>query len=51
MRAELLERMGRSDAAAAEFLAAASLSGNEAETTVLRRRAAALGTPIEHAAP
>jgi predicted RNA polymerase sigma factor len=40
VRAELLERLGRADAAAAEFLVAAELPGNEAETAVLRRRAA-----------
>ncbi|WP_214467423.1 RNA polymerase sigma factor [Microbacterium flavescens] len=51
VRAELLERMGRPDAAAAEFLAAASLPGNEAEATVLRRRAAALGAGVGQAAP
>lgn len=43
VRAELLERLGRTDAAAAEFLAAAELPGNAAETEVLRRRAAGLG--------
>jgi RNA polymerase sigma factor (sigma-70 family) len=43
VRAELLERLGRADAAAAEFTAAAALPGNEAEANVLRRRAAALG--------
>ena len=42
VRAELLERMGRRDAAAAAFLEAAELPGNEAEATLLRRRAAAL---------
>ncbi|WP_243075935.1 RNA polymerase sigma factor [Microbacterium sp. SS28] len=42
VRAELLERTGRTDAAAAAFLAAAALPGNAAETEVLRRRAAAL---------
>ena len=42
VRAELLERCGRADAAAAEFLVAAELPGNDAETTVLKRRAAAL---------
>ncbi|MGN6218296.1 MAG: RNA polymerase sigma factor [Microbacterium sp.] len=44
VRAELLERLGKVDAAAAEFLAAAALPGNAAETEVLRRRAAALGS-------
>jgi RNA polymerase sigma factor (sigma-70 family) len=43
VRAELLEQLGERDAAAAEFLAAAALPGNEAEATVLRRRADALG--------
>jgi predicted RNA polymerase sigma factor len=43
VRAELLERLGRTDAAAAEFLAAAALPGNAAEGEALRRRAAALG--------
>ena len=43
VRAELLEQIGQTDAAAAEFLAAAALPGNEAEATVLLRRAAALG--------
>lgn len=42
VRAELLERLGRTDAAVAAFTAAAELPGNEAETTVLLRRAAAL---------
>ncbi|GAA5210464.1 RNA polymerase sigma factor [Microbacterium kyungheense] len=42
VRAELLERLGRADAATAEFLAAAELPGNAAETEVLRRRAQAL---------
>lgn len=40
--AELLERVGQTDAAAAAFLVAAELPGNDAEATVLRRRAAAL---------
>ncbi len=39
VRAELLEQTGRSDAAADAFLAAADLPGNDAEATVLRRRA------------
>jgi RNA polymerase sigma factor (sigma-70 family) len=43
VRAELLERMGRPDAAAAAFLDAAGLPGNDAEAALLRRRAAALG--------
>ncbi|MCH6230504.1 sigma-70 family RNA polymerase sigma factor [Microbacterium sp. CFH 31415] len=51
VRAELLERMGRSDAAAAEFLAASALPGNDAEASVLRRRAAALRTDLERGAP
>ncbi|WP_203580819.1 RNA polymerase sigma factor [Microbacterium hibisci] len=42
VRAELLERLGRTDAAASEFLAAAELPGNAAEAEALRRRAAAL---------
>jgi len=42
VRAELLERMGRRDAAAAAFEQAAQLPGNEAETDVLRERALAL---------
>ncbi|MFB7882956.1 RNA polymerase sigma factor [Microbacterium sp. NPDC056057] len=43
VRAELLERLGRTDAAAAAFLAAAELPGNAAEAEALRRRAEALG--------
>ncbi|MDR7184169.1 RNA polymerase sigma factor (sigma-70 family) [Microbacterium trichothecenolyticum] len=43
VRAELLERLGRTDAAAAAFLAAAALPGNAAEAEALRRRAEALG--------
>ncbi|KJL40292.1 RNA polymerase sigma factor [Microbacterium trichothecenolyticum] len=43
VRAELLERLGRTDAAAAAFLAAAELPGNAAEGEALRRRAEALG--------
>ncbi|MFF2487001.1 RNA polymerase sigma factor [Microbacterium sp. NPDC058062] len=43
VRAELLERLGRTDAAAAAFLAAAELPGNAAEGEALRRRARALG--------
>lgn len=42
VRAELLERSGDTDAAAEAFLVAAELPGNDAETTVLRRRAASL---------
>ena len=45
VRAELLERLGEVDAAAAEFLTAAELPGNAAEAEVLRRRAAALVPP------
>lgn len=44
VRAELLERLGRADAAAAEFLAAAALPGNEPEAAVLWRRAGALAS-------
>ena len=43
VRAELLERLGRTDAAAAAVLAAAELPGNAAEAEALRRRAEALG--------
>ncbi|MCR2808315.1 MULTISPECIES: DUF6596 domain-containing protein [unclassified Microbacterium] len=39
VRAELLEQLGRPEAAAAAFSVAAALPGNEAEATVLRRRA------------
>ncbi|MET0782014.1 MAG: sigma-70 family RNA polymerase sigma factor [Microbacterium sp.] len=42
VRAELLEQLGETDAAAAAFFEAAELSGNEAEATVLRRRGEAL---------
>lgn len=42
VRADLLERLGKTDAAAAAFLAAADLPGNNAEAILLRRRAAAL---------
>ena len=42
VRAELLERMGRTDAATAAFLEAAGLPGNDAEAELLRRRAARL---------
>lgn len=45
VRAELLERLGRTDAAAAAFREAAALPGNDAEAAVLRRRADALTTP------
>lgn len=44
VRAELLERLGEPGAAAAGFIAAADLPGNEAEATLLRKRAAALGS-------
>ena len=40
VRAELLEQIGETDAAAAEYLEAAALPGNDAEAIVLRRRAA-----------
>jgi predicted RNA polymerase sigma factor len=39
VRAELLERLGEPDAAAAEFRRAAELPGNEAEGRALRARA------------
>ena len=39
VRGELLAQLGESDAAAQEFLTAAELPGNEAEASVLRRRA------------
>jgi predicted RNA polymerase sigma factor len=42
VRAELLEQLGETDAAAAALFEAAELSGNEAEATVLRRRGEAL---------
>ena len=51
VRAELLERVGRTDDAADEFLVAAALPGNEAEAAVLRRRASALGAGLDQAAP
>ena len=44
VRAELLERLGETDAAAAEFLVAAGSPGNDAEAELLRQRAAALGS-------
>ena len=44
VRAELLERLGDTDAAAAAFLEAAALPGNDAETALLRRRAAQAGS-------
>ncbi|MFH8252844.1 RNA polymerase sigma factor [Microbacterium sp. B2969] len=46
VRAELLERLGRADAAHAAFLRAADLPGNDAEASMLRRRAAALSTTL-----
>ncbi|WP_426322781.1 RNA polymerase sigma factor [Microbacterium sp. E-13] len=42
VRGELLERMGRTDAATAAFREAAALPGNDAETQLLLRRAARL---------
>ncbi|WP_127473607.1 RNA polymerase sigma factor [Microbacterium sulfonylureivorans] len=51
VRAELLERLGRTEAAAAEFTVAAGLPGNEAETAVLLRRAEALAPDGSQAAP
>lgn len=42
VRAELLERLGRADAAATAYLEAADLPGNDAEAALLRRRAATL---------
>jgi RNA polymerase sigma factor (sigma-70 family) len=51
VRAELLERIGDADAAAAAFLAAADLPGNEAEAVVLRRRAAAVADSGSYSAP
>ncbi|WP_019181669.1 RNA polymerase sigma factor [Microbacterium yannicii] len=42
VRADLLERLGKADAAAAEFLIAAEHPGNDAEAALLRQRAAAL---------
>lgn len=47
VRAELLERIGDTDAAAAAFAAAAGLPGNDAEARLLRRRAASLRPPAE----
>lgn len=43
VRGELLERLGRPDAAAAAFTRAAALPGNDAEGEVLRRRARSTG--------
>ncbi len=51
VRAELLERVGDPDAAAAEFLRAAALPGNEAEARVLTRRAEALSAGARYTAP
>jgi predicted RNA polymerase sigma factor len=51
VRAEILERLGRADAAASAFRQAAALPGNAAETTVLQRRAAALEPPPHAPAP
>lgn len=45
VRAELLERLGRTDAAAAAFDRAAALPGNDAETLVLQARASVLRAP------
>jgi RNA polymerase sigma factor (sigma-70 family) len=42
VRAELLEQLGRADAAATAYLEAAELPGNEAEAQLLRRRAVAV---------
>lgn len=47
VRAELLERLGDTDAAAAAFREAAALPGNDAETALLLRRA----TQAESSAP
>ena len=49
VRAELLERLGRTDAAAAAFLEAAALPGNDAEAALLRRRAAQAGSSARSA--
>lgn len=49
VRAELLERLGKTDAAAAAFLEAADLPGNDAETALLRRRAAQAGSSARSA--
>jgi RNA polymerase sigma factor (sigma-70 family) len=48
VRAELLERLGDTDAAAAAFLEAAALPGNDAETALLRRRAAQAESSAPH---
>jgi RNA polymerase sigma factor (sigma-70 family) len=49
VRAELLERLGKTDAAAAAFLEAAALPGNDAESALLRRRAAQAGSSARSA--
>lgn len=49
VRAELLERLGKTDAAAAAFLEAAALPGNDAEAALLRRRAAQAGSSARSA--
>jgi RNA polymerase sigma factor (sigma-70 family) len=46
VRGELLAQLGRGDAAASALLTAADLPGNEAEATVLRRRAAELQSEL-----
>ncbi|GAA1955453.1 RNA polymerase sigma factor [Microbacterium deminutum] len=51
VRAELLERLGETDAAAEAFRMAAALPGNEAEAEVLRRRATALAVREAYTAP
>lgn len=45
VRGELLERLGRTDAAATAFVTAAEHPGNDAEGALLRRRAATLLDP------
>ena len=45
VRGDLLEKLGRHEEARAAFLAAAELSGNEAEQAAMRRRAAGDGAP------
>src|SRR5690606_40846974 len=44
VRAELLERLGETDAAATAFDRAAALPGNDVEAAMLRERSAALRT-------
>lgn len=51
VRAELLERLDEPDAAAAAFLVAAALPGNDAEAEVLRRRAARVAAEAPYTAP